>query len=68
MKPDYQTFLTISVIEHGQRTEDLLENGLSGFAVKVQQIKRIFQITVCCYLYNSGTTVMTKQSANCFSS
>lgn len=46
MKPDYQTFLTISVIEHGQRTEDLLENGLSGFAVEVQKINRIFQITV----------------------
>ena len=46
MKPDYQTILTISVIEHGQRTEDLLENGLSGFAVEVQKINRIFQITV----------------------
>ena len=57
-----------AIIKHGQGTENLLENGLSGFAVKVQQINRIFQITVCCYLYNSGTTVMTEQSANCFSS
>ena len=27
-----------AVIEHGQRAEDLLENGLSRFAVEVQQI------------------------------
>ena len=27
-----------AVIEHGQGTEDLLENGLSRFAVEVQQI------------------------------
>jgi hypothetical protein len=27
-----------AVIEHGQRTEDFLENGLSGFAMEVQKI------------------------------